>query len=59
MLRIGNCIRDLSAVERHLRGLAPNAEIAYFSSSFGAYVNLLYLAEEEHSKADHFYAAPL
>lgn len=43
-LRISNCIADLKAVENHVRDLAPQADIAYFSSSFGAYVNLNYLS---------------
>lgn len=44
MLRIPNCLNDLSAVEAHVRELCPEADIAYFSSSFGAYINLIYLA---------------
>jgi len=47
MLRIGNCTGDLAAVEAHVRELRPQAEIAYFASSFGAYINLIYLATGE------------
>ena len=43
-LRISNCLNDLAAVEAHVRKLMPETEIAYFSSSFGAYINLIYLA---------------
>ena len=42
--RISNCIADLAAVEARARTLAPDAEIVYFASSFGAYIALLYLA---------------
>jgi hypothetical protein len=42
---IENCINDLAAVESHVRSLLPEAEIVYFSSSFGAYINLIYLAK--------------
>lgn len=43
-LRISNCLKDLAAVEAQVHRLLPEAEIAYFSSSFGAYINLIYLA---------------
>ena len=44
-LRIENCMSDLGAVEAIARTLAPNAEIVFFASSFGAYITLIYLAE--------------
>ncbi|MGI6119372.1 MAG: alpha/beta hydrolase [Desulfosporosinus sp.] len=47
-LRIANCLNDLAAVEAHVRKLMPEAVIAYFSSSFGAYINLIYLATCSH-----------
>ncbi len=47
-LRISNCLNDLAAVEAHVYELMPEAEIAYFSSSFGAYINLIYLATRPH-----------
>jgi pimeloyl-ACP methyl ester carboxylesterase len=47
-LRIENCLNDLASVERHVHGLLPDAKIAYFSSSFGAYINLIYLATRPH-----------
>lgn len=47
--RIGNCLDDLEAVEDYVKGLAPKAEITYFSSSFGAYINLIYLATRPHA----------
>ena len=49
MLRIANCTGDLAAVEAHVRKFCPEAEIAYFSSSFGAYINLIYLSTYEHA----------
>lgn len=49
MLRISNCTNDLAAVEAHVRKLMPKSEIGYFSSSFGAYINLIYLATHEHT----------
>lgn len=47
-LRIDNCLNDLASVEDHVSKLQPNAEIGYFSSSFGAYINLIYLATCPH-----------
>ncbi|MFZ5975413.1 MAG: alpha/beta hydrolase [Bacillota bacterium] len=49
MLRIENCLNDLAAVEARVQQSAPKAQIAYFSSSFGAYINLIYLAAREHA----------
>ncbi len=54
MLRIGNCTSDLAAVEAHVRKIMPNVEIAYFSSSFGAYINLIYLATCKHAGRKSF-----
>ncbi len=48
MLRIENCLDDLAVAETYGRKLAPQAEIVYFSSSFGAYINLIYLAKRPH-----------
>ena len=48
-LRLDNCLSDLSAVEAFARGMAPEAEIVFFASSFGAYVALIYFAELKHS----------
>ncbi|MGI6498391.1 MAG: alpha/beta hydrolase [Oscillospiraceae bacterium] len=44
MLRIATCMQALEAAERRVRSLAPRADIVYFSSSFGAYINFQYLA---------------
>ncbi len=52
--RISNCLNDLAAVEAHVRELLPEAEIAYFSSSFGAYINLIYLATHTHAGKKSF-----
>lgn len=48
-LRIGNCLCDLAAAEARAIELSPAAEIVYFSSSFGAYINLIYLATRPHA----------
>lgn len=42
--RVKNCIRDMQSVEQWIKEQYPNTEIVYFSSSFGAYINLLYLS---------------
>jgi uncharacterized protein len=52
--RIFNCLNDLAAVEAHVRELLPETEIAYFSSSFGAYINLIYLAKRPHAGKKSF-----
>ncbi|MBQ3378311.1 MAG: alpha/beta hydrolase [Clostridia bacterium] len=41
---MGNCLDDLASVEEHVRAISPDAEIAYFASSFGAYTLLLHFA---------------
>ncbi len=51
---IKNCISDLADVEDHVRMLAQNAEIAYFSSSFGAYINILYLSQRKNTGRKSF-----
>lgn len=43
-LTLTNCLADMERAESELRRLAPEAEIGYFGSSFGAYMTLLYLA---------------
>ncbi|MCF0123271.1 MAG: alpha/beta fold hydrolase [Ruminiclostridium sp.] len=43
-LRVPFCLDDLTVVEEHIRATAPQAEIGYFGSSFGAYITLLYLS---------------
>jgi len=48
-LRIGNCLCDLAAAEARAKELAPEADVVYFSSSFGAYINLIYLATRPHA----------
>ncbi len=53
-LRIENCLNDLASVEAHVQKLLPEAEIAYFSSSFGAYLNLIYLATRPHAGRKSF-----
>lgn len=57
MLRIDNCLDDLAAVEEYVGGIAPEAEIMYFSSSFGAYINLIYLAKRPHKGRKSFLRA--
>ena len=48
-LRVPFCVDDLETVEAHVREMAPNANIGYFGSSFGAYITLLYLAGRDHA----------
>lgn len=43
-LRIETCMQDLADVEEYVHTAAPGAEVVYFSSSFGAYINLQYLS---------------
>lgn len=50
LLRINNCINDLKAVKYYIKEQAPGAEVAYFSTSFGAYITLLYLARQQHKE---------
>lgn len=54
LFRVANCLNDLAAAEAHVRKLMPEAEIAYFSSSFGAYLNLIYLGTQVHSGKKSF-----
>ena len=52
-LRVSNCLLALEAVEEFVSELAPEAEISYFGSSFGAYIvlNALALRPELERKA--------
>ncbi len=43
-LRVENCLSDLRAVESQVRRIAPESQVSFFGSSFGAYIVLLYLA---------------
>ena len=51
---IKNCLSDLADAEDHVRLLAPKAEIVYFSSSFGAYINILYLSQRKNTGRKSF-----
>ena len=53
-LRIPNCVEDLHTVDTFVRQIAPNADVYYFSSSFGAYITLLYLAAYPQKNAKAF-----
>lgn len=53
-LRVPYCIDDLEAVEAHVRALAPQAQVSYFGSSFGAYITLLRLARHPRPAAKAF-----
>ncbi len=48
MLSIRRCMDDLASAEARALELAPGAVICYFASSFGAYINLLYLSCRPH-----------
>jgi pimeloyl-ACP methyl ester carboxylesterase len=56
-LRIANCLADIAATEELTRKLAPEAEIVYFGSSFGAYITLLHLLEKKQDKSRAFLRA--
>ncbi|MCI8645710.1 MAG: alpha/beta hydrolase [Firmicutes bacterium] len=43
-LTLANCLADMKAAEQEIKRLAPEAELLYFGSSFGAYLTLLLLA---------------
>jgi alpha/beta superfamily hydrolase len=45
---IKNCLDDLAIVESYVNEQLPDAQISYFSSSFGAYINLIHLATRPH-----------
>lgn len=53
-LTVQRCLADLQAVEQYVRTLAPQAQIFYFGSSFGAYITLLYLALCPHAGSRAF-----
>ena len=53
-LRIKNCIDDLEDIEKMILNKNKNCEIFYFSSSFGAYINLQYLSNREHCGTKSF-----
>lgn len=54
-LRIENCLDALETMEGIAKEKAPEAEICYFSSSFGAYITLLYLTRREHEGTKAFF----
>lgn len=47
--RIENCLNDLERVEEMARERFPEKTIGYFSSSYGAFINLLYLTKRKPS----------
>lgn len=47
-LTMARCVDSYATAETRVRELAPDAEIQYFGSSFGAYTTLLYLATCPH-----------
>lgn len=47
-LTVENCVASCAAAEARVRELAPEAEIGYFGSSYGAYIFLVYLAAGAH-----------
>ena len=54
MLTVENCISDLASVEAWAREQLPWAPVFYFASSFGAFIDLLYLSREPHAGARAF-----
>lgn len=53
-LRVDNCIKDLATIEDMIVKSNPQAEILYFSSSFGAYINLLFISLCPHKGTKSF-----
>ena len=53
-LRVEECLDHLAEAERIVREALPDAEICYFSSSYGAYLNLLYMAKRPHTGTRSF-----
>jgi len=47
-LRISNCLDDIAAMEEWVHEQCPDAEIAYFGYSFGAYLTILYMMTRPH-----------
>ncbi|MCI2061590.1 MAG: alpha/beta hydrolase [Eubacteriaceae bacterium] len=47
-LSVGNCMRDLETIENLACEMSGGAETVYFSSSFGAFICLNYMARFEH-----------
>lgn len=58
MFTLDNCLSDLSVVEETIGEKSPNATLFYFSSSFGAYMNLLYLTLCPHGGRKSFLRCP-
>ncbi len=58
ILRLAACLDDIAAAETYLRQRLPEAELTYFSSSFGAYLNLLYLSSRPHTGVRSFLRCP-
>lgn len=52
--RMKNCVDDLERIENMVAEKYPDAEIAYFSSSFGAFTNLIYLSTRKHRGTKSF-----
>ena len=52
--RIENCLNDLQSVEEMVREQFPKKTIGYFSSSFGAFIQLLYLTRRKPSGKKSF-----
>ncbi len=48
-LLIENCLSSLAEVENYIKSEYPDAEIFYFSSSFGAYITVLHTTGRPHS----------
>lgn len=45
---VSNCLDDLASVEEHFATRLGDIPVSYFASSFGAYVDLVYLATRSH-----------
>lgn len=54
-LSVSNCIKYISTVEKNIINENPNAEIFYFSSSFGAFINAIYICTQPHRGRKSFF----
>lgn len=54
-LTITNCLNYLSEMENFVKDNYPNSDIFYFSSSFGAFINTIYLCTRPHQGKKSFF----
>ncbi len=55
LLRIPGALDSIQAVENYIIINYPNSEVAYFASSFGAYLTAIYISTREHKGRKAFF----